>query len=209
MRTMTLTRALARPMLAAPFVVTGIDTLRDPGPRVQQAARVAPAVAAKLGLPTDALLWVRINAGVHVGAGTLLASGKFRRLSSVLLLASLVPTTYAAHAFWERDDPREAAADRAELLKNVGLASGLLLELIEREPASFSRRARRAAMAAVASGGARAGAAAAKTSAARSSAAKKAAGALAAGGMADRGAGAIRGAGGSAMVRRVAALPFG
>lgn len=208
---MTLTRALARPMLAAPFVATGIDTLRDPAPRVQQAERVAPGLAAKLGLPTDAALWVRVNAGVHVGAGTLLAFGKFRRLSSLLLLASLVPTTYAAHAFWERDDAREAASDRAELLKNVGLASGLLLELIEREPASLSRRAKRAAMAAVASGGARAAATGAKTVAA-----KKAAGALASGKVAGKAAGAMRDAGSSAVARRAvaarraaAALPIG
>ena len=39
-----------------------------------------------------------------VGAGALLAVGKFRRVASIALLASLLPTTYAGHRFWEETD---------------------------------------------------------------------------------------------------------
>lgn len=42
---MTLTRRIARPLLAAPFVSGGVETLRNPDPRVEKAETVAPQMA--------------------------------------------------------------------------------------------------------------------------------------------------------------------
>ena len=169
---MSLTRSLARPMLAAVFVTSGIDVLRNPGPRVAAAEPVAPDLAAKLGLPQDTELLVRVNAATHLVAGGLLAIGKLRRLSALALMASLVPTTYAGHRFWETDDPKERAQHQAHFLKNLAVMGGLLLEVVDTEGRPSvgwrSRRAAgRAAAAAAASGPvARTAAAAAKGAAA-------------------------------------------
>ena len=144
---MSLPRFLARPMFAAPFIVGGVETLRHPEPRVKKAEKVAPVIAGKVGLPTDTELLVKVNAGIQVASAALLAIGRFRRLSSATLLASLIPTTAAAHRFWEEDDEGTAATQRAHFLKNVALAGGLLHELFDPDPAAVRRRARRLAKA--------------------------------------------------------------
>jgi uncharacterized membrane protein YphA (DoxX/SURF4 family) len=143
---MSLSRRLARPLLSTAFIAEGVETLRDPGPRVKVSEDVARRIAAQLGWPKDPELLIKINAGVQVGAGALLAMGKFRRLSALLLIGSTIPTTYAQHRFWEVDDPDERTRQRTQFLKNLGLLGGLLLELVDTEGApSLGWRARRAA----------------------------------------------------------------
>jgi putative oxidoreductase len=144
---MMIVRRLARPMLASNFVVSGVDTLANPEPRVQVAQDVAEPVAAEVpGLPQDTELLVRVTAGVQVGAGALLALNRFPRISALALAATLVPTTAAAHRFWEHEDPAARADQRFHFMKNVGLLGGLLLAAIDTEGRpSITWRARHAA----------------------------------------------------------------
>ena len=143
---MMLGRRLARPMLAAVFVSSGIDVLRRPGPRAEMAAPVATKVAEPLPLPSDPEQLVKINAGVQVVAGLLLALGRFPRLAATALAGSLVPTTLAGHRFWEHDDPAKRSQQQIHFLKNVGLLGGLILAALDTEGApSLGWRARRAA----------------------------------------------------------------
>jgi putative oxidoreductase len=131
---MTVVRRLARPMLATIFVSGGLDALRNPASRAPAAADVAPPIAAKLPyLPEDPEQLVKINAAVQIGAGTMLALGRFPRLSSLLLAASLVPTTAAGHRFWEEDDPAKRAQQRTHFFKNLGLLGGLMLAAVDTE----------------------------------------------------------------------------
>lgn len=144
-------------MLASVFVMGGIDVLRNPGPRVAKAEVVAPQIAAKVGLPQDTELLVRVNAATQIVAGTLLAMGKFRRLSALALATSLGPTTYAGHRFWELDDPQERSQQQVHFLKNLAMLGGLLLAVVDTEgrPSAGwrSRRAFRRATAAAATSG--------------------------------------------------------
>ncbi len=119
-------RPLARPLISAMFVAGGLDSLERPGPKVDTADEVATTIAETVGLPTDTELLVRINGGVQVGAGLLMALGRLPRLSALALLASLGPTTLAGHPFWEMEDPGQRKAHRLHFLKNLGLAGGLL-----------------------------------------------------------------------------------
>lgn len=133
-------------MLSAIFVTSGIEGLRHPSPMVEKAEPQASTLAAKLGLSTDPEVLVRINAGVHIGAGALLAIGKFRRLASLALLGSLIPTTWAAHRFWEIEDESARAQQQTHFFKNLGLMGGLLLSAVDTEGApSLGWRARRTA----------------------------------------------------------------
>ncbi|MGB3442290.1 MAG: DoxX family membrane protein [Actinophytocola sp.] len=138
-------RRIARPMLAAVFVSGGIDTLRNPKPRVDAAGptvgkaadqaldkipdqlleKIPDKVVEKV--PTDAESLVKINAAAQIGAGIALALGKLPRLSALVLVGSIVPTTLAGHRFWETEDPGERAQQQIHFLKNVGLLGGLLL----------------------------------------------------------------------------------
>ncbi|HLH47567.1 MAG TPA: DoxX family protein [Acidimicrobiales bacterium] len=143
---MSLSRVIARPLLASVFVVGGVDTFRHPARRADVSADVAVQLARRLGLPEDPELLVRINAAAQVGAGTLLALGKFRRLSALVLMASLLPTTYAGHRFWEVEDPERRKQQQMHFLKNLGLLGGLLLEAVDTEGRpSLAWRSRRAA----------------------------------------------------------------
>jgi uncharacterized membrane protein YphA (DoxX/SURF4 family) len=60
-------------------------------------------------------------------AGLALATGRFPRISSLVLAASLVPTTYAGHAFWEEKDKAAMKAQRIQFFKNISMLGGLLL----------------------------------------------------------------------------------
>jgi uncharacterized membrane protein YphA (DoxX/SURF4 family) len=147
-----LVRRIARPLLAATFVYGGIDTLRNPQPRVAGARPVVETIAAQadkqlpVRVPRDVEQWVKIDAAVKVGAGALFALGRFPRLSALLLAASTVPTTLAGHRFWEKDDPQEKAGQAIHFLKNLGLLGGLLLAAVDTEgKPSVGYRARRAA----------------------------------------------------------------
>jgi putative oxidoreductase len=139
-------RRLARPMLAATFISGGIDTLRNPEPRVAKAQAVAPKVARPLGLPEDTEQLVKINAAVQVGAGLLLGLGRLPRLSAVALAGSIIPTTLAGHRFWEETEPANRNQQRVHFMKNMGLLGGLILAAVDTEgKPSLAWRARRAA----------------------------------------------------------------
>ncbi|WP_018330407.1 DoxX family protein [Actinomycetospora chiangmaiensis] len=146
-----LVRRLARPMLAAVFIKGGIDTLLNPEPRVGMAApkiqQAENVVGDKLPpqTPTEPDQLVRIDAGVKIGAGVLLALGKFPRIASLALAASVIPTTVVGHAFWEVDNPADRSAQEIHFLKNLGLLGGLILAAVDTEgKPSLSWRARRA-----------------------------------------------------------------
>jgi uncharacterized membrane protein YphA (DoxX/SURF4 family) len=125
---MTLSGAVARPLMAGIFVYGGIDALRDPDSKAKAADDVAPMIANALRLPmNDTVTLVRVNGGIQVVAGTMLALGKARRISALVLAASLVPTTYAGHRFWEEVDEQQRAQQRIHFLKNVAMLGGLVL----------------------------------------------------------------------------------
>src|SRR4051812_38312562 len=131
MRSPMLVRRIARPMLASTFVWGGIDTLRNPGPRVAGARPVVEKVTEQadkqlpVQIPRDVEQWVKIDAGVKVGAGLLLSLGRLPRLSAAALAVSLVPTTLAGHRFWEHDDSAQRSGQLIHFLKNLGLFGGL------------------------------------------------------------------------------------
>ncbi|MFC4005362.1 DoxX family protein [Prauserella oleivorans] len=130
---------MARPLLAAIFISGGINALRDPEGHAKMAEPfLHKAVTSKADqlpdqVPTDPPNLVRIDGAVKVVAGTLLALGKFPRVSSLALLGSLVPTTIAGHPFWEEKDPQQRQQQMIEFFKNAGLAGGLLLAAADTE----------------------------------------------------------------------------
>lgn len=132
---MSLVRRIARPLLASIFLTSGVDQLRNPGAKVP----VADDVAGKVGrqLPyfgeTDTETLVRINGGVQLGAGSLLALGRLPRISALALAASTVPTTMAGHRFWELDDPAQRQQQQIHFLKNMSILGGLVIAAMDKE----------------------------------------------------------------------------
>ena len=112
-------RRAGQALLGATFMKLGFDAAVDPG------ARVDKAVA--LGLP-NAELAVRGNGAAMVVGGAALTLDKLPRLAAVGLIATMIPTTLAGHAFWNFDGA-ERKTNEIQFLKNAGLVGGLLLVL--------------------------------------------------------------------------------
>jgi len=140
---MTLVRMLARPMLAATFIVQGFRAVRNPDPLVPRAKpftdqlvptvkRMVPDQVAQR-IPENPRTLVRLNGVLHLAGGLALATGKWRRAGATILAASMVPTTLAGHAYWEEDDPTQRMGQQVHFLKNLGLLGGLLLAAVDTE----------------------------------------------------------------------------
>jgi uncharacterized membrane protein YphA (DoxX/SURF4 family) len=125
---MQIIRTLARPLVAAPFMVTGLETLRNPGARADKVAPTLKPLADRVSwLPSkDPETLVRIQGAISLGAGTLFALGRFQRLTTLLLAAEMVPALLTEHRFWAEDDPDRRTVERALMLKNAGLFGALL-----------------------------------------------------------------------------------
>ncbi|MGI8450936.1 MAG: DoxX family protein [Streptosporangiaceae bacterium] len=147
---MAVLRALARPMLASIFIVQGYDTLRRPERVAPHAEKVVGPLKARVdALPDNTEQLVRINGGVQLVAGSLLAIGRFPRLSALALAATLVPTTLAGHPYWEAEDDKERAQQRIHFLKNLTMLGGLLIAAADTEGnPSLAWRSRHAVQAA-------------------------------------------------------------
>jgi len=135
-------------MLSATFVAGGVDALRNPDSKAPTAETLIEPLVEPLGLPDDAATLVRINGGVQIGAGLLLATGRLPRLAAAILAVSLVPTTLAGHRFWEVDGDARAG-QRIHFLKDVSMLGGLILAATDTEGrpslAWWARRAARRA----------------------------------------------------------------
>jgi putative oxidoreductase len=148
---MSLSRMVARPMLASIFVVGATTALKNSSGTAGKAdpvtSRLVPLLQkAGIPLPEDPETLVRINAGVQIGAGLALATGRFPRLSAALLAGSLVPTTAAGHRYWEIDDPAQRTQQKLHFFKNVSLVGGLMIASTDREgKPALTWRAKRAA----------------------------------------------------------------
>ena len=148
---MAISRLFARPMLASMFIVGGLDSVKNAAKKADAAAPVAARLVPLLQravpqLPSDPVTLVRLNGAMQLLAGLGLASGKAPRISSMVLAATLVPTTAAGHRFWEQQDPAVRAQQRTHFLKNVSMFGGLIIAAGDTEgQPGVAWRARRAA----------------------------------------------------------------
>ncbi|MFH8798330.1 DoxX family membrane protein [Streptomyces sp. NPDC017936] len=125
---MSLLRLAGRPLLASMLVSGGVQSVRAP----EQVAPAADPVVRPLrervtALPDSTEEVVRLNGAVQVAAGLLLATGRVPRVAALAAAVTLVPTTWAAHRFWEVKDPDERARQRTHFLQNVSVLGGLLI----------------------------------------------------------------------------------
>jgi putative oxidoreductase len=148
---MTVSRLIARPMLASIFVVGAVAALKNTAPSAAKAApvtdRLVPlAKKAGIPIPENPETLVRINASVQIAAGLALATGRAPRLSATVLLASLIPTTAAGHRFWEVEDKAQRAQQQLHFFKNLSIVGGLVIAAGDTDgKPGVAWRARRAA----------------------------------------------------------------
>ncbi|WP_328875572.1 DoxX family protein [Streptomyces sp. NBC_00287] len=125
---MSLLRVAGRPMLASMFVAGGLDSLSSPKDVTPIAEPVVQPITERVEiLPDRTEQAVRLNGAVQVAAGVLLGIGRMPRIAALAIAATLVPTTLAAHRFWEEDDPDQRTQQRIHFLKNLSMLGGLLI----------------------------------------------------------------------------------
>lgn len=135
---MAISRLLARPLLGSIFFWGGYNAVRNPAPLKERARKVSDKVrplAEQRGipLPSDPGMLVRLNGATQVAAAAALATGRAPRLSAAVLAGTLVPTTYAGHAFWEETDPTARSMQKTQFAKNLSVMGGLLLAALDTE----------------------------------------------------------------------------
>lgn len=135
---MTVTRTVARPMLASMFVVGAVNALKNTERTAQRAKRItdrvvtlANRIAPGAPIPGDPKTLVRVNAVAQLVGAVGLASGRAPRLSSAVLAGTLVPTTLAGHAYWDEQDPAMRANQKVHFFKNVSMFGGLVLAAVD------------------------------------------------------------------------------
>ncbi|MCL8024831.1 DoxX family membrane protein [Nocardioides bruguierae] len=129
---MSLSRAIARPLLAAAFVTGAAGALKNSSALAEKAEpvteKLVPLVRRAVPqFPSDPTLLVRVNAGVQLAAALGLATGKAPRCSAAVLAATMVPTTWAGYPFWKADSPAAKKEAQMGFTKNVSLVGGLII----------------------------------------------------------------------------------
>jgi len=119
-------------MLASIFVIQGWHNFESP----QHVAPLAESVVGPLrdkvpGIPAEPEQAVKLNGAIQVAAGALLGVGVLPRLAALAIVGTLVPTTLAAHRYWEYSDPQQRSTQRIQFLKNLTMLGGLLLAVAD------------------------------------------------------------------------------
>ena len=124
-------RPPARFLTGSTYAVLGYGALREPGPRVEQAAVVIAAIRKRVPLPITDDQVVRVNGAIQAACGLLLARGVAPRLCALVLVGSMIPTTLAGHRFWSEDDPAVRKQQQVQFHKNMAMIGGLLFAALD------------------------------------------------------------------------------
>jgi putative oxidoreductase len=124
---MSLPAMVARPLLAGMFVYGGLDSFRNPEPKVPAAQKVVGQVEDMSGGSLRTAHLIQANGALQVVAGAALATGRWARPAALALALSLIPTTLAGHRFWEQETAADRHAQRIQFLKNLAMLGGLVL----------------------------------------------------------------------------------
>lgn len=141
---MSPTRRLARPLLAAPFVLDGVQTLKAPASHVQDVRDA--------GLPEPEKV-VQAASAAKLVAGLLLATNRVSRVSALVLAGAAGANAAVHHPFWKQTDPAAAAEMRTQFVRDLGLLGGALVaaadtggrESVPHAAARITRRTKRQA----------------------------------------------------------------
>jgi uncharacterized membrane protein YphA (DoxX/SURF4 family) len=137
-------RRLARALLGAAFINSGLEAIRGVDRRAGRAQ--------SYGVP-EPVTAARAVAITQIGSGVLLILNRMPRLTATVAALTVVPEAATGHDFWTEKDSDAKHAQRSLFARDLGLLGGLLVTAVEtggREsvPHRAARSSRRAAKAA-------------------------------------------------------------
>lgn len=126
---MSLVSPFARPALAAPFVIDGVDAVLHPDKHAEKLQRLEPTLR-KAGVPSalyaNPKLITRLSGAVSAVAGLMLATNRSPRAAALTLAVINVPLTVVHNPVWAASNGQQRREYLSGLLRGVGLGGGLL-----------------------------------------------------------------------------------
>lgn len=134
---MALVRRIARPLLAAPFILEGVRTASQPEREINvypEAFAAADSALAKSSAPDflDVRTIIRASGAVAAGAGIMYATGKAPRLAAAVLLVTTSVGWAGRKRIWELSG-EERVQELQALLTDAGLLGGVMLAVVDHD----------------------------------------------------------------------------
>ncbi|WP_141494269.1 DoxX family protein [Kytococcus schroeteri] len=123
-------RLIARPMLGAIFVSTGVNHIKNPAYGSEVAQRFADENLEPLGVDVDGPTLMKLHGYASVLAGSGLALGVAPRLCALALAADVTAVNLATHRFWEQQG-EERQGTQIQFFKDLAIAGGLLVAAVD------------------------------------------------------------------------------
>ena len=120
---MSLVKTLGHTLLSSIFIYGGWSVFVNPDGRAQKVEQAGIPLARQATI---------VNGAVMTLAGSALALDIAPKLSALVLIGTLIPTTYVGHAFWQEDAPATRAGQQVHFLKNIAMIGGLFAILQEK-----------------------------------------------------------------------------
>ncbi|TSI14621.1 DoxX family protein [Brevibacterium aurantiacum] len=125
-------RFLARPMLAAGYISNGVDRLRRPEAAAASIGPLLNMARKQIDVPIDAPTLARATGAAQVAAGSLLAIGRFPRLSATILVGTYLLDTVGERIAAEKATSKEDKRARTErTLIRTSMLGGALLASVD------------------------------------------------------------------------------
>lgn len=131
---MSIITGLARPLLAIPFITSGVDAARHPQDHVEVVERVNPTLQ-NLGVgplsPGTIVMATRAVGGVRIVAGLCMALGKKPRVAALALTSTEIALAAVKNPVW-LSTGAERKQHIAGLVSSAGLIGGALMTVGDR-----------------------------------------------------------------------------
>lgn len=125
-------RFLARPMLAAGYISNGVDRLRRPEAAAATIGPLLNMARKRIDVPIDAPTLARATGAAQVAAGSLLAIGRFPRVSATILVGTYLLDTVGERIAADKATSKEDKRERTErTLIRTSMLGGALLASVD------------------------------------------------------------------------------
>ncbi|MDN5635524.1 DoxX family protein [Brevibacterium sandarakinum] len=125
-------RFLARPMLAAGYISNGVDRLRRPEAAAASIGPLLNMARKRIDVPIDAPTLARATGAAQVAAGSLLAIGRFPRVSATILVGTYLLDTVGERIAADKATSKEDKRERTErTLIRTSMLGGALLASVD------------------------------------------------------------------------------
>lgn len=125
-------RFIARPMLASGYILNGVDRLRRPDAAAASITPLLTQARKQIDIPLDAATLARATGVAQIAAGSMLAIGRFPRLSATILVGTYLLDTVGERLSAEKATSKEEKKSRTErTLFRTSMLGGALLASVD------------------------------------------------------------------------------